>query len=305
MNYSIILLGATISVSLFIRICGVCSALEINSLSARGSDNYESWSPPNYKEDELFVGNFRHNDDPRSFVAPQGIEPVVTSESHCVDDFQHDVCGEEPLCPQYLSQRQRPNTSLDITEMPEGCTLKYDKFNETVLPTLFCEFISTIPSFKFSLDEFEIARSNFSELPANAFVDVSINNIILQHNQFSKISPYAFADIENVKNLRILYNDQLSYLPYDLYKGLNNLNFLYLGFNKIDFTVYDKCKQRSPEEIPLVLKSLLYLSFEGNPLKKIPSQMWAGLRESPLTALILSSCSLEEIAPGNLSFLLF
>jgi hypothetical protein len=332
MNYSIILLGATISVSLFIRICGVCSALEVNSRKPLLSEDLRIW-PSLKHQDDIAYNEFLH--DPLHKIADPSqlqiedktsekftnteymkkidlhqptiplnfdfntnvVEAIPDPKNNFIDPaYMHgDLCGNNGHIWKDTWQDTEFPEVLKEGEAPEGC-----RFTDVEQKKLTCEDMDEVPPLPSVLKSFELTRGRFEVLRGSEFGDVTITDLVLRQNSLSAVSPYAFSRVKNVSTLQIV-NNELEYLPYALYAGLNETKLLILDGNRISLEIYQSCEIKNVSEIDLVLPKLNYFSLKGNPLKIVPSQMWAGLRESPLTALVLSSCYLEHIYPGKIS----
>lgn len=324
MTYSILVLGASISIALFIRIC--CS------LEANLDQEMEMKDLLSGTADEVYEKALR-----MSLLNTARKDSTITNQEDYVDQLVRDVMQEKQIARSTPKLHQNPKNAAQIharhilmsdidqlcgstvppepgnrscedsdgvnicefEELPAGCEYSTDKFNRTIL-TCSDEQITNIPHLppRTALGELQLQDTRILKVSGNAFRNVAISLIKLYRNSLDFIHPWAFHDVENLTTLLITYN-HITYLPYELYVGLEETILIDLGYNRISFDIYRICPLMPINKIPLVLPKLSSMILDGNPLNFIPSQMFAGLRESPLTMLYLENCYLKEIDEGN------
>ncbi|CAL8082884.1 unnamed protein product [Orchesella dallaii] len=341
MKYSILVLGASISISLFIRIC---CALEANALykyptsdtgifhnvenlagqsmdmllSGRADEVYEKllrfsvlssfsqsrdfnlatanlvvdgWiNDMKHRESETYPeGNFRQGSRIASHI----------KETQGDDFFQQQLCGLDPPLLNYTScDPGKSECEQPPPILPEGC-----EYNES-LRYMKCSDgdITAIPPLPPQLSILDLNKTTIQTVPKLAFRNVSIKTIRLYENSIEFIHPWAFHDVENLTSLQIVGN-QIEYLAFEIYVGLNEALMLDLQDNRISFEIYQNCPRRPVEDIMPVLPKLSSMILTRNPLKIIPEQMFAGLRHSPIRVLYLDNCNIQDIHPDAFVFL--
>lgn len=336
MNYSVILLGATISLSVFIRLCVVCGAIEINSddvdttrsklsqhlsnldtlppetdlsLSASALHQYEVDYRKILQEDE------RYQEPGREAELDQLVEqrmaylrtaPTTTKSSSTTPKKFDENYYEEQICGIMHNIRHkdigRDDELRESRFIPDGFAPLGCFYEDEWKKYLVCndrnmrEVPYRLPR---DLERLHVSGTKIQQVNRTNFGHVSISNIQFVQNEITDMQPWAFSNVDNIHTLEIMDN-YLSYLAFDIYFGLKDVMALHLDGNQISFKIYENCSARTDiSEIPLVLPKLRVLMLRRNPLQIIPAQMWAGLRESELTMLDMSSCALEFIHHGK------
>jgi Leucine-rich repeat (LRR) protein len=159
---------------------------------------------------------------------------------------------------------------------------------------------------------YQVSSSLVQIIPRAAFLDRSIGEIHIQHNELALISQKAF---EGVKKLRYitLANNGLPYIMVDMFDGLKDLNTLVLDDNNLEITdagdfvgssgyaSYALAKQKGFFSKDIELENLENLSLKNNPLKQLPKQAFRWLKTSKISYLSLQGSKIQSVHKGNLS----
>lgn len=331
MNWSTLVLGASISVALFIRICFALDTIvpieDLNDSSSLFSTWKLDWDQD---IDTLLTGTadevyekFLKYTLLRSLVKNKHIEDQVKAQVNEIADtwlqelklvklrplskldaasngrifentktFNDEICGNSKPPTDTCNT---PNCHRDIRELPEKC--EYDE-KERVLECKNSD-IQNVPPLPPELKILDLNATTLESISANEIHNVSIEQIRLFDNKLNYIHPWAFHQVENLMSLHIIGNE-IDYVAYEMYVGLNETVMLDLQNNKISFKIFQQCPIRNDNDILPVLPNLRILTLSNNPLGVIPKQMFYGLKNSPVTTLYLDNCYLEHIDRGKL-----
>lgn len=134
-------------------------------------------------------------------------------------------------------------------------------------------------SFLKQVTQLELSYTNISEVQTEAFRGLTgLKTILITHcSSLKKIDMFAFRNLPNLKTLIISYNPELTSLEPHAFGSLKNLNYLSLSNNNLK--VIDGYVFSSSTGIKII-------SLIGNPIKKIKSHAFHGLRN--VTDLMIS-----------------
>jgi len=169
----------------------------------------------------------------------------------------------------------RINNNIETTEYQAlmiDCS-KTNNFNQ--IPTIANKHWSYLKQ----VTQLELSYTNITEVQTEAFRGLTgLKTILITHcPNLKKIDMFAFRNLPSLKTLIISYNPELTSLEPHAFGSLKNLNYLSLSNNNLK--VIDGYVFSSSTGIKII-------SFIGNPIKKIKSHAFHGLRN--VTDLMIS-----------------
>ncbi|CAG7820427.1 unnamed protein product [Allacma fusca] len=327
MNDGVKLLGATISIICFLRLCGVLG----EETDSRAPEIYADYFA-NHNVDDVVKGWLLHEDylATRKLIAKiWHLETNSRSEKNIsnssmnmffessaktrvirdtvYDNFHSKVSikglNRKPAC-HVLQESLKRNFSQ--TESSRNFTLDVDLGGCRFInpnKSLICDSLvhmRNLPQISHKLELLQLNATNITYLDSNAFGPMDVITINIVGNKINCIHPYAFAGV----NVKILYfeSNLIDYIRPDDFPTLTNTTAIFMEHNNISLVEAPWGVSSYPGNCSTVLPSLTFLSLIGNPLIKIPSDYFCALRESPVTDLDLTNCNLQLVEAGALSF---
>ena len=139
-----------------------------------------------------------------------------------------------------------------------------------------------------SVEVLRLRNNGIVELPPGVFRDLrQLESLHLFHNELTGLPPDIFAGLTRLKTIGLSDNRQLRELPAHVFRGLSNLEILWLPRTGL---------KELPPDIFSGLQDLRLLDLDNTKLAEIPAGLFKGL--SGLTVLGLERMWLRELPSG-------